>query len=314
MPKARLRYAIAIDTMAYSQGSADPVVHVYGSRHGRSQPFLVRRGWSGPQGSYVEQFRIVRSDTRITAYRSDQRVIELTGEFYTNDFEDRVDDAELEVGQYDLVFTVDDDVVPGVPVFVEPGPGAVGGPPALVPAIIDQAAKKSDIIWISVPGVETQSSRAAWFLWHKGAAYVVFDGSEQQLPSLAEADSVVVTVRSKERLGTIVAWRGAVEIVPPGSPAWVEVTPLLVGKRLNNRDGDAAPDRWARECNVARLVPTGELVEDQDNVRADSRREAPAPSSATTGAKVPMTLHGKSRRPPDTFKEPKRFLRRSAGS
>lgn len=298
MPRARLRYAIAIDATLYRDGSADPVVHVYGSRQGNAAPFLVRRGWSGPQGAYVEQFRIVRSDTRITAYKSEPRIIELSGEYYSNDIEDRVEGVQLDIGDYELVFTVDGDVVPGVPVFVEPGPGAVGGPPALVPPIIDAATKKSDLVWISVPdqpAASGQQTRPAWHVWHQGAVYLVFDGSEQRMPGLADADSVVVTVRSKDKGGTVVSWRGAVELVPPGSPAWQEVTPLLVGKRLNNRDGDAAPDRWARECRVARLVPTGDLLEEPGRVRADSRREVPAPTPAATETRVPITFHSRPR-------------------
>ncbi len=298
MPKARLRYAIAIDAALYRDGSADPVVHVYGSRHGTTAPFLVRRGWSGPQGAYVEQFRIVRSDTRVTAYKSEPRIVELSGEYYTNDVDDRLDEVRLDTGEYELVFTVDGDVVPGVPVFVEPGPGAVGGPPALVAPIIDAATKKSDLVWLTVPDqreVSGQQARPAWHVWHQGAAYLVFDGSEQRMPGLVDADSVVVTVRSKDKGGTVVAWRAAVELVPPGTPAWNEVTPLLVGKRLNNRDGDAAPARWAKECRVARLVPTGDLLEEPGNVRADSRRESPPPSPATTETRIPITFHGRPR-------------------
>ncbi|HVE99382.1 MAG TPA: hypothetical protein VNA12_09400 [Mycobacteriales bacterium] len=298
MPKARLRYAIAIDAGLHRDGAADPVVHVYGSRHGTAAPFLVRRGWSGPQGAYVEQFRIVAADTRVTAYRSDPRIVELSGEYYSNDIDDRVEGVQLEVGEYELVFTVDDEVVPGVPVFVEPGPGAVGGPPALVSPIIDSATKKSDLVWISAPDqpdVSGQSTRPAWHIWHQGAVYLVFDGSEQRMPGLADADSAVVTVRSKDKGGTVVAWRAAVELVPPGSPAWDEVTPLLVGKRLNNRDGDAAPARWAKECRIARLVPTGELLEEPGRVRDDSRRESPPPTPASTETRVPITFHGRPR-------------------
>ena len=296
MSKARLRYAIAIDAGLYRDGSADPVLHVYGSRQGTAAPFLVRRGWSGPQGAYVEQFRIVRSETRLTAYRSDPRIIELSGEYYSNDVEDRVEGLQLDIGEYELVFTVDGEIVPGVPVFVAPGPGAVGGPPALVPAIVEAATKKSDLVWISVPDQQAssgQASRPAWHVWHKGAVYLVFDGSEQRMPGLADADSAVVTVRSKDKGGTLTAWRAAVEIVPPGSPAWDEVVPLLVGKRLNNRDGDGAGERWARECRVARLVPTGDLLEEPGKVRTDSRREMPAPSPATTRTPVPITFHGR---------------------
>jgi hypothetical protein len=299
VPRARLRYAIAIDEQLHKQGSGDPVIHAFGNRGGRTQPFVVRRGWSGPQGAYVEDFRIVRTSDRLTMYHSTPRIVELSGEYYTNDVEDHVTDVELAVGEYQLVFTVDDEPVPGVPVFVEPGPGAVGGAPVAVEPIVEETTKKSELVWLAYDGLAGQSTRPAWHVWHKGAVYLVFDGSEQAMPGLADADSAIVCVRSKDNWGLLVAWRAAVELVPPGSPAWTEVVPLLVGKRLNNRDGDAAADRWARECKVARLVPTGELVEDPDNLNYGNRAEAPAPSEATTETRVPITLHGKSRRPVD---------------
>lgn len=299
MPRARLRYAIAIDEQLHLQGATDPVVHAFGNRGGQTQPFVVRRGWSGPQGAYVEDFRIVRSSDRLTMYRSDRRILELDGEYYTNEVEDRVAGVDLNIGEYELVFTVDDDPVPGVPVFVEPGPGAVGGAPVAVAPLIEESTKKSELVWLSYDGLDGQSTRPAWHVWHKGAVYLVFDGSEQQMPALADADSSIVAVRSKANWGLLVAWRAAVELVPPGSPAWNEVVPLLVGKRLNNRDGDAAADRWARECKVARLIPTGEIIEDPNTFAPTSRSEAPAPTSAATETHVPITLHRPSKRKVD---------------
>lgn len=299
MPRARLRYAIAIDEHLHKQGAGDPVIHAFGTRGRQTQPFVVRRGWSGPQGAYVEDFRIVRTSDRITMYRSQPRIIELAGEYYTNDVEDRVEQVELAIGEYELVFTIDDEPVVGVPVFVEPGPGAVGGAPVAVAPLIEETAKKSEVLWLAYPGLEGQSTRPVWYVWHKGAVYFVFDGSEQQMPGFEDADAAIVCVRSKASWGLLVSWRAAVELVPPGSPAWDEVVPLLVGKRLNNRDGDGAADRWARECKVARLVPTGELVEDPSNFNWSNRSEQPAPTSAATVTRVPMTLHGKSRRPAD---------------
>jgi len=95
------------------------------------------------------------------------------------------------------------------------------------------------------------------------------------------------------------------EAVPPQKPTIEEkVKTLLVGKRLNNRDGDGAADRWARECKVARLVPTGELVESPTDFNWSSRAEPPPPTPAATETRVPMTLHGKSRRPPDRVPPP----------
>jgi len=299
VPRARLRYAIAIDEHLHKQGAGDPVVHAFGTRGRQTQPFVVRRGWSGPQGAYVEDFRIVRTSDRITMYRSQPRIVELAGEYYTNDVEDRVEQVELAIGEYELIFTIDDEPVVGVPVFVEPGPGAVGGAPVAVEPLIEETAKKSEVLWLAYPGLEGQSTRPVWYVWHKGAVYFVFDGSEQQMPGFEDADAAIVCIRSKANWGLLVSWRAAVELVPPGSPAWNEVVPLLVGKRLNNRDGDGAADRWARECKVARLVPTGELVEDPSNFNWSNRSEQPAPTSATTATRVPMTLHGKSRRPAD---------------
>lgn len=296
MPKARLRYAIAIDADEYSSGSQDPVIYVFGSSGGNARPFLVRRGWTGPQGSYVEQFRIVEADTRITRYRSDKRVIELAGEYYTDDFEDRLGELHLAVGEYELVFTVAGEVVPGVPVFVSPGPGALGGPPAVVPSIIDEATKKSDLVWLGVAGLPGQSHRAVWHLWHNGAAYLVYNGSEQQVPGLDVADSVVVTVRSKDKGGRLVSWRAAVDDVPPGSALWEEVVPLLVGKRLNSKDGDAAAARWARECKVARLTPTGELVDDPSSPPTGSQSAPPAPTEAATTTRIPINFNGSVKR------------------
>jgi hypothetical protein len=291
VPKARLRYAIAIDAAEYAEGSQDPVVYVYGSAGGAVRPFSVRRGWTGPQGSYKEQFRIVDAATRATRFRSEPRIIELLGEYYTDDFDDVVRDVKLPVGDYELIFTVDGEVVPGVPVFVAPGPGAVGGPPAVVPSLIDEATKKSELVWLGVEGLQGQSHRPVWHVWHEGAVYVVHGGSEQQVPGLAEAENAVVVVRSKANGGRLVTWRAAVDDVPPGTPAWEEVVPLLVGKRLNSKDGDAAAGRWARECKVARLMPTGEIVDDATRPDTGSQSAPPAPTDAGTVTRIPVTFH-----------------------
>ena len=296
MPKARLRYAIAVDAAEYSAGSQDPVIFVFGSAGGSVRPFLVRRGWTGPQGSYVEQFRIVETETRLTRYRSDKRVIELAGEYYADDFEDRVSGIKLDTGEYELVFTIAGEVVQGVPVFVAPGPGAVGGPAAVVPSIIDEATKKSALVWLAVAGLPGQSHRPVWHLWHNGAAYIVYNGSEQLVPGLAEAESAVLSVRSKDKGGRLVSWRASVDDVLPGSALWEEVVPLLVGLRLNNKDGDAAAGRWVRECKVARFNPTGELVDDPSSPSMSSQSAPPAPTEAATTTRIPISFNGSGKR------------------
>jgi hypothetical protein len=70
----------------------------------------------------------------------------------------------------------------------------------------------------------------------------------------------------------------------------------MLTKRLNLPDGDAAARRWARECAVLRLAPTGELTEAGSTLPSDSLAAPPAPSPARSPTRVPFTLHRTPRR------------------
>lgn len=51
-------------------------------------------------------------------------------------------------------------------------------------ALVEEATKKSGLVWVRGPG---GSSRALWHVWHEGAACVVGDGAgEQPLPGLVD--------------------------------------------------------------------------------------------------------------------------------
>jgi hypothetical protein len=83
--------------------------------------------------------------------------------------------------------------------------------------------------------------------------YVVGGGPEQALP-VAAGDRALVVVRSKAaQAGVVVEWAATVDAVPPGSPLWDEVVPLLAAERLNAEAGRT--DRWAGECLVLRFAP-----------------------------------------------------------
>ncbi|GDY76882.1 hypothetical protein SAV31267_063670 [Streptomyces avermitilis] len=60
----------------------------------------------------------------------------------------------------------------------------------------------------------------------------------------------------------------------------------LKGKRLNAPDGEAMPERWARECRVLRLEPLGDTAE----LPTDSLAAAPLPTPATTRHPIPAAL------------------------
>jgi hypothetical protein len=162
-------------------------------------------------------------------------------------------------------------------------------------ALVEEATKKSGLIWVRGSGVPAPHAeergvptRALWHVWHDGAVCLVGDGpGEQPLPGLVDGGDAVVTVRSKDKGGRLVSWSAKVMELAPGSPEWDATVAELKGKRLNAPDGEAMPERWARECRVLRLEPTGDRAELPDG----SLAAPPLPTPATTRHPIPAGLH-----------------------
>src|SRR5919108_3817593 len=115
-----------------------------------------------------------------------------------------------------------------------------------VKALVEEAAKKSGLMWLHLPGLS--QPRAAWHVWHEGAAYVLTGGEgEQPLPGLPEADRVRVTLRSKDKGGRLVSFVAATEPVEPGTELWDTVAPVLAKERLNAPSHEGQLERWATE-------------------------------------------------------------------
>ena len=144
-------------------------------------------------------------------------------------------------------------------------------PPAPLPAaplaladfaLVEEACKKSSLLWIAVPGLR---DRAVWHVWQevdgRGAVYLVTGGGEQNVPGLSNGQLVRVTVRSKDKGGRLATWSGLVGRVEPDGREWAEVVPTLHAKRLNARDGEAQPERWAAHSAIFRIAPQGPLLE-----------------------------------------------------
>ncbi|MFI2644650.1 hypothetical protein [Streptomyces sp. NPDC018610] len=151
-------------------------------------------------------------------------------------------------------------------------------------ALIEEATKKSGLIWVEGPGTP---ARPLWHVWHDGAACLVGDGpGEQPLPGLADGAVAEVTVRSKDKGGRLVTWPARVAELAPETEAWRETVAELKGKRLNAPDGEAMTERWARQCRVLRLEPAGTSLPLPDG----SLAKAPLPSPATTRRPAPAGL------------------------
>lgn len=153
-------------------------------------------------------------------------------------------------------------------------------------ALIEEATKKSGLIWVQGAG---GVSRALWHVWHDGAVCLVGDGpGEQPLAGLELADGgrATVTVRSKDKGGRLVSWDAAVSEPAAGTEAWQAAVDELRGKRLNAPDSETMTERWARECRVLRLVPAGGTAEPPGG----SLAAAPVPTPATTRRPAPAAL------------------------
>ncbi|MFJ4805321.1 hypothetical protein [Streptomyces murinus] len=155
----------------------------------------------------------------------------------------------------------------------------------LTRALIEEAAKKSGLLWVR--GAQASAAHAVWHVWHEGAVCLVGDGpGEQPLTGLADGGTAEVTVRSKDKGGRLVSFTAAVSEPAPGTPPWEAAVAELKGKRLNAPDAEVMTDRWARECRVLRLVPTGAVAALPEGDLA----QRPVPTPVTTRRPVPAAL------------------------
>ena len=63
--------------------------------------------------------------------------------------------------------------------------------------LVEEAGRASAVLWVRLP--DRSQPLAAWYAWVDGAAVVVHDGDEQQLPGLRAAGHVELVLRSKDK-------------------------------------------------------------------------------------------------------------------
>jgi len=163
----------------------------------------------------------------------------------------------------------------------------------LLPYLVAEATRRSALVWIEVPG---SPARAAWHVWHDGAAYVVSGEGEQPLPELEGATTAAVHVRSADKLGRLLTWQAEVRRLEPDSELWQAVVPLLLAARLNLPDSADAEQRWGRRCTVHQLSPVDGAVTAGADLPQESLAAPPRPSPATTATPLPFTLTRRGRR------------------
>lgn len=175
-------------------------------------------------------------------------------------------------------------MTPSTPAAPTPAPRSATPPSGELAALVEEATKKSGLVWLN--------GQAVWHAWIAGAMYVLCGGPvEQPVPAgLADGAVASVTVRSKDKGGRLVGWQGRAALVAAGSPAWEEAVAELRTKRLNATDADTVTERWARECALFRLTPEGPPAEHPASMPDGSGAAPPPPTPATTRRPMPAAL------------------------
>ena len=175
---------------------------------------------------------------------------------------------------------------------------------AATQTLIEDAAKKSGLVWVIAVGATSAGGREqpVWHVWQDGAVYVLTGGLEQPVPggldALADDETgrAHVLARGKGPSGRQLTFETTVGKVTPGSDEWDAVVPALVAGRLNLPDHEDAPNRWASECTLWRLRPTGTVVETAAEANPASHAAAPPPTPARSRVPRPLHLRGRPAR------------------
>jgi hypothetical protein len=262
----RLTSVYVADARLVAEGVDQPedAMSVFVGRAGRGRlfPFTVRRSYTGTGGWYVEVMVLLSPGGEVV-WRGPERKLTLRG---TNKIDTFVDDCHgaeaVSTEDHELVFLFSDgrgrnlDEVARVPVAIldDDPPYAVSGPAV----VLAESLKKSTVVWIDVPGPGGTDGRPvpAWYGLDGDRVYVLTGGSEQHIPGLAEADRAVLTARSKDQQSRVAEVEAAARVVDAGDPLFKQVVAVLLPRRLNLRDGEAAAERWREECTLVELTPS----------------------------------------------------------
>jgi hypothetical protein len=169
-------------------------------------------------------------------------------------------------------------------------PGAVD-----VTRLIHEAASKSGLLWVRVPG---GASHPVWHAWHDDgdergsgpAAYVVSGPGEQHLPWLP--DEVELILRSKDTGGRLITVPATARRLEPGTAEWDAAVDVLRPERLN-ATGDVAA-RWRDDATIHVLTPHGRPLEEPGRYDDGSGAAPVRPAAPATARWRPWHWRGRA--------------------
>lgn len=147
--------------------------------------------------------------------------------------------------------------------------------------LLGEAANKSGIMWVDIPGERTFP---VWYAWATDRFYVVSGEGEQLLPPLPEV--VHLILRSKDTGGRLLTVTATAHLLAPHTDSWETAADALAGGRLNATDD--VRERWAQTGSLYALQPFGEPLASPGNHADDSGRAPLVPAPPTTAGWRPF--------------------------
>lgn len=263
-----LEFRVADRVLAQSDPGSGDVVFL-GPQGSVAFPFVVERKLQGPGGSYADALEVL--DANGTQVGAREGRFELDSESTPATVITELREVRFPgPGAYTLRYTVFEDVVANYPFTVAQEDSPAAG---VVPGALDAALSKSTIAWLSfdsspdahlpkatgrpvkTPRYEAGREFPVWYGYQEGRIFVLTGSGEQQVPGLLEATSVRVVARSKGKQSKVDDVQCTVERLPKDDQWETIARDLLIGRRLNLRDGDAAVGRWKETCEIVVLTP-----------------------------------------------------------
>ena len=182
-----------------------------------------------------------------------------------------------------------------IPPTATPSPPAGATASVNITRLTHEAATKSGLLWVRLPGGDTHP---VWHVWHDDgdergtgpAAYVVSGPGEQSLPWLP--DEVELILRSKDTGGRLLTLRASAREIAPDDPGWAAAVELLRAERLN-AVGDVA-ERWRQHCTIHALTPHGRPVEAPGSYGDEPGSQRVLPSAEATARWRPWHWRGRA--------------------
>ena len=121
-------------------------------------------------------------------------------------------------------------------------------------APVQEALKKSTIIWLRWDRDGRTHTMPVWFVNDKGRILVLSGERQQTIPGAKDLRECDVILRWKGKNARIAEIPALVRVIPPG-PEWDEAAEKIAEKRLNIPGvPEATARRWRDECDILELI------------------------------------------------------------